>query len=153
MLTYLRFTRTEFRALESACRGRELSDRFFPRFKTFLVRALVGSHPELADRIAGFYTWQVGIVFEYLKEHRRAARGRRRGRGGPDGLTAAECDAVAQALAAVEAEDRFLTSYQHFLVRHFRDVAPGLAKKLARLDGRQIERLHEQVRRRRRRDG
>jgi hypothetical protein len=83
-----------------------------------------------------------------LKERRRAAGGRRRGM--PAGLTAAECDAVAEALAAVEAQDRFLSSYQHFLVRHFRQAAPGLAKKLSRLDGRQIERLHEQVRRRRR---
>jgi hypothetical protein len=150
MLTYLRFTRSEFRAIEDACRPRRLNDRFFPAFQAFLVRALAGSHPELADRIAGFYRWQVGIVFEYLKERRRAARGRGRRRGRPAGLTDAECDAVVQALAAVDAQDRFLSSYQHFLVRHFREAAPGLAKKLARLDGRQIERLHEQVRRRRR---
>jgi hypothetical protein len=155
MLTYLRFTRSEFQAIERACRGRQLSDRFFPGFKAFLVRALGGTHQELADRISGFYKWQVGIVFEYLRERRRGARlrGRGRQRDRPAGLTDAECDAVVRALAAVEAQDRFLSSYQHFLVRHFREVAPGLAKKLARLDGQQIERLHEQVRRRRRRDG
>jgi hypothetical protein len=153
MLTYLRFTHDEFRALEHACRSRRLNDRFFPAFKAFLVRSLAGTHPGLADRISGFYRWQVGIVFEYLKERRRAVRGRGKERDTPAGLTAAECDAVVRALAAVEAQDRFLSAYQHFLVRHFRQEAPGLAKKLARLDGSQIERLHEQVRRRRRRDG
>jgi hypothetical protein len=72
-VTYLRFTRQEYRAMAAACRSVPLSDDFFPRFKEFLVEALLDPWPALAQRIGRFRTYQVGILFEFLKGQRQAA--------------------------------------------------------------------------------
>jgi hypothetical protein len=152
MLTYLRFTRHELLALTQVCRPIRLSDDAFPSFRRLLLQALAAV-PDLAARIASFQRYQLGILFEGLKERRHAEaarRGRTPGRGAArPPLTAGECQAVSQACGAFVLHGRFLSSFQGFLVRHFHPASPGLAGKLARLSQLQVEWLYGQVRRRR----
>ena len=72
-MTYLRFSTKEYEAIAAACSSVLLSDDFFPAFRDFLVKALIGPFPDLARRIALFRTYQLGILFEYLKDQRAAA--------------------------------------------------------------------------------
>jgi hypothetical protein len=72
-MTYLRFSTKEYEAIAAACSSVPLSDDLFTRFKPFLVEALLDAFPALARRIALFHTYQLGILFEYLKVQRAAA--------------------------------------------------------------------------------
>jgi hypothetical protein len=147
MPTFLRFRREEFHAIARLCRPVHLRDAFFPAFKAFLVESLTDACPALADRIAGFHRYQLGILFEYLKE-RRHAEALAGGKPGDLGLTAAEHQAVARAAATLVVHHRFLSCFRDCLVRYFRfgQGSPELAEKLARLSDRQVEQLCEQVR-------
>ena len=86
MLTHLRFSRREFRAVSRACRSIPLTEGSFAAFQPSLVRALALVEPGLARRVAAFRSYQVSILFEHLKkrDEKRPA------------FTAAECEAVAR---------------------------------------------------------
>jgi hypothetical protein len=74
-VTYLRFSTKEYEAIAAACSSVLLSDDLFPAFRDFLFEALIGPFPDLARRIARFRTYQLGILFEYLKrQHTTSGR-------------------------------------------------------------------------------
>jgi hypothetical protein len=83
-VTYLRFSTKEYEAIAAACSSVLLSDDFFPAFKDFLFKALIGTFPDLAWRITRFRTYQLGILFEYLKGQHTPS-GRHPGAGPQEG--------------------------------------------------------------------
>jgi hypothetical protein len=143
MLTYLRFTRKEFQAIAQVCRPIELTEGSFRALQPFLVQSLQGLMPDLSNRIDGFRKYQVGILYQYLKE-RREAGGRWHA---PEwALSHEELQALAEACSGLTLQDRFLSYSKDFLVLHFRESSPPLAAKLARLSESQFKTLCERVR-------
>jgi hypothetical protein len=140
-LSYLRFTRQEYRAVALLCRPLDLGDDFFPHFKHFLIASLLETVPDLAKRIALFRTSQLRLLFDHL-------RGRKARAG--DLLTAAEFRALSRACNAGAHPHRFLHFYKDTLVRHFRQVRPSLARKLGRMSEDQFRELYGRVRKHRR---
>ncbi len=69
--TYLRFTPAEYRVIARACRTLPIADDAFPAFQQGLAEALGSVAPALADRVSRFHTYQVGILFEHLRERRQ----------------------------------------------------------------------------------
>ncbi len=139
-MTFLRFTRSDYRAIVRACRPLELCDDFFPAFRAFLAEALAGTSPTLAARINALQTYQVGIIYEYLRERREA-----NGRDAGGRLTSAEYRAVLEACRTLVLQPRFRSSLRQILAHHFRRSWPGLARKLGTFTDRQIERLYVRV--------
>jgi hypothetical protein len=141
-VTYLRFTGLEYRGIAAACRSVRLSDDFFPRFKYFLVEALFDSFPDLAQRIALFRTYQLGILFEYLKRQRAAAALRHGQATTPEAtqgnLTVEELQTIVRVSRPLWRPDGSPPSIGAFLVH-----------KLARFSDRQMKRLYQRVKERR----
>jgi hypothetical protein len=152
-VTYLRFTRPEYRAIAAACRSVPLSDDFFPRFKYFLVEALFDSFPDLAQRIALFRTCQLGILFEYLKDQRAAAALRQGQATTPEAtqghLTVEELQTIVRVSRPLWRPDGSPPSIGAFLVHLVGEVSPDLARKLACFSDRQMKRLFQRVKERR----
>jgi len=148
MKTYLRFTPAEYRALSRACRSIDLHDDFFPVFQHFLVSALRAHAPDLANRIANFRKYQIGIVFEHLKARRKAAdqaddsTGQRAPR---HALTPQERQKVSCAAGAYTLPAGFPHVFRDYLVQHFQETAPDLSRKLAYFSDRQMERLFTEL--------
>jgi hypothetical protein len=140
MRTYLRFTPREYRAISRTCRSIRLDDDHYPAFQSALVAALRVVQPDLARRVAAFRSYQVGILFEHLKS-RDDTR---------PTFTAEECRAVARACGSAVLPARFVAWFRDALVGHFREARPDLAEKLARLGERELARLCDRVRQRRR---
>jgi hypothetical protein len=152
---YLRFRPEEFQAIWRACAPIDLSDDFFAVFKYFLIESLSRQAAALAQRVAQLSRRELRILYEHLRERKKAGRPRRGrpGDGGPPGrgeLSAEEVEAVARVCRPFVFHQRFLGSFRAFLVRILGKTEPELARKLTRLSERQIERLYEQVKRRRR---
>jgi hypothetical protein len=139
MRTYLRFTQKEFRGICRACRSIRLTEGSFAAFQPSLVRALATAEPALARRIDSFRSYQVGILFEHLKEQD----------GTSPTFTAEECQAIARMCGSVVLAPRFIASFRDALVGHFRSPRPDLADKLARLSEQEVAQLCERVRQRR----
>jgi hypothetical protein len=146
-MTYLRFTPKEFRAVRLACRAMDLHKPFTGGFKLTLVQALLGSAPELAHRLTRLSRRQLELLYGHLQERRQRPAGHHRPAESEagDGLTAEEFQAVARACPPFVLQARFLPLFKRFLARHFGRAAPALARKLARLSDRQVERLYGQV--------
>jgi hypothetical protein len=117
------------------------------------VEGLLGPAPALAQRIGRFRTYQVGILFEFLKGQRQAAAlppGPATPPGAADGdLTVAELRAIAQASRLLWRPGGSPPSFADFRVHLVGEVAPALARKLARFSDRQTQRLFRQVQERR----
>jgi hypothetical protein len=148
MKTYLRFTPAEYHAISRACRSVTFHEDSFPRFKHFLVESLRETLPELARRIAGLHKYQIGIIFEHLREQRRAARPAAPADSKPGSahdLTPPEWQAVSLATRAYGLPDGFPDAFREFLVRHFRRTAPELSGKIARFSDPQVDRLYAEV--------
>jgi hypothetical protein len=139
MHTYLRFTRTEYGAICRACRSIPLSDDRFSTFQSSLVAALAAIQPDLARRIADFRSYQVGILFQYVKRQTETS----------PALTAVEYEAVARVYGSVLLPQQIVTSFQDALVGYFGKAWPQLSDKLARLSEQEVAQLYEQVSRRR----
>jgi len=151
MKTYLRFTPKEYEFIARVCRPIDLTDDFFPIFKYFLVESLKGVCPDLGARIARFRKHEVGIVYEHLRAERKAAGAKRQPSPRPEAvpepdLTAEEWVAVAHASRIFSLPEKFLHTFQEFLVQHFRRSLPELSRKLARFSERQMERLYTSLR-------
>jgi hypothetical protein len=138
MLTYLRFTWKEYRAIARACRSIPLTEGSYAAFQSSLVAALAGVQPELARRVAAFRPYQVGIVFQYLKERNQTSLA----------FTAQECEALARFCGSVELPPRFVASFRDALVGYLRGAWPELADKLARLSEQEVAQLYERARQR-----
>lgn len=143
MKTYLRFTRAEYQALALACGSLELTDRSFRRLKPFLVASLRDTMPALAQRLALFRSYQIGIIYQYFKDQKRATEGRRTPLR--RFLSAEEFRAIAEACRGLPLRGRFLSYSRCRLILHFREAAPPLAAKLGSLSERQFERLCQRV--------
>jgi hypothetical protein len=104
-----------------------------------LVAALAVVQPDLAQRIAAFRSYQVGILFQYLKGQT----------GTSPALTAVECEAVARVYGSVVLPHQFVASFRNALVGYFGKAWPQLADKLARLSQQEVAQLYEWVRQRR----
>ena len=149
MQTYLRFTRPEFKAIARACRPLELTEDSFRSLKPFLIAALQPTKPELAQRIASLRTFQIGIIYQYLKDRREAKPGLRR--PAEQAITHEEFGILEEAFRRIRLQTRFLSYARDVLVLQFRQDVPPLAAKLARLSEGQFERLCDRMQQRNRR--
>ena len=155
MQTYLRFTPQEFQAISQACRPLDLVGGVsLPAFQRFVAEALRGTRPALADRIARFRKYQVGILYEHLKEQRASGAGpagRAAEAKGPAGcdLTAEEWRALSQAGELFRLQGGPPSSFKGFVLQQLGAASPALAQKLARLSDYQIAKLYHQARARR----
>jgi hypothetical protein len=147
MQTYLRFARTDIQAIVGVCRPLELTEESFRTLKPFLVGALRDIQPELSQRIAGLRTFQIGILFKYLKERREAAASRRR--FPPEhSLNHEEFRVLSEAFRGIRLQARFLSYSRDLLVLQFREASPNLAAKLTCLSESQFERLCDHMQQR-----
>lgn len=144
MLTYLRFTPAEFQAIARVCRPLELTEQSFRTFKPFLVASLRGSEPALAERLGRMRSYQIGIIYQYVKE-RQGAAGAARSRPLRQLLSREDLREVAEACRALPLRDRFQSYARMRLVLHFREASPPLAAKLTGLSDSQFERLCRHV--------
>jgi hypothetical protein len=78
IVSYLRFTPEEFRAIQRTCDSVELSDDFFAVFKDFLVESLSELLPILAIRIARFRRPQLRLLYRFLRRQETSEVGKRR---------------------------------------------------------------------------
>jgi hypothetical protein len=76
-LSYLRFTPAEFQHISRVVQTIELSEDFFPVFKYFLVESLIEIAPELAGRLAQLNRAKLILLYNFLRERRKAARSNR----------------------------------------------------------------------------
>lgn len=139
-MSYLRLPRADFEAIVKLCRPVKLTEGFFPVFKFFLVEALADSSRELAARVAQLHGPSLRLLFNRLRDLLAEPPAETR-----HGLTPEESAAFAAACRALTARCRSLRHFREFLVLHFEEASPALAKKLARLSRRQFERLYGQV--------
>jgi hypothetical protein len=151
MQTYLRFTRTEYQAIARACRPLELTEESFRTIKPFLVQALRESLPELSARIATLRTFQIGIIFRYLKDRRERRPGGRCPRS-EQTINHEELGILSEAFRNIRLQARFLSYSKDLLVLRFRESSPTLAAKLTGLSDSQFERLCDQMQQRDRRN-
>jgi len=142
MSSYLRFSPDEYEAIARAYHLLPEAGSY-RAFRSLLAGALREGRPELAGRVAGFDTRQVGLLRAHLEG---------RAGPGPSGgeedaaacrLTWREWQAVARAGAVFCLLDGGLHGFKGFLLRQ---AGPPLAEKLARLDDAQIARLYIGVR-------
>jgi hypothetical protein len=147
-LSYLRFTPHDYRAIVYVCRYLDFIHEFLPHFKHYLVDTLALANPDLATRISKFRKSQASILFNHLKERKRAAQDGQVARGQahpPYPFTFEEIKAVQEASDVFMLNDGSLASFQDFLVHEFQTTSPALAQKLNRLTDKQIGRLYQQV--------
>jgi len=152
-MSYLRFSKPEYRAMAAACRSVVFTDDFFPAFRGFLAAALGDTQPDLARRIARFRRYQLGILFEHFKGQGAGPEGPPGPAREPEGgagcdLTGDELEAVAQASGSCWLPPRFRAA-RPFLVRRLGQAAPELSRKLAGLSDGQVEWLGQWVQERR----
>jgi hypothetical protein len=140
-LSHLRFTPAQYRAVCQLCRPLELDDDFFPDFKAFLVQALLGDLPELAQRIALLGPDQLRLLFHHVRSRKAVVK---------DCFTPEDFRALCRACHAAVRPHRFLHYYKETLTRHFQKTRPSLARKLERLSDEQFRELYERVRGRKR---
>jgi hypothetical protein len=140
-MSYLRFYPEEYRIISRLAQEIPLSGADLPALKHFLVAYLPLDRLDLTMRISRLDNRQMRLLYDHLKNESKDA-------AGTDGklvFTEEEMDTVAEACASVVSPTRFLRYFRASLVEHLRDVYPELARKIARLSGRQFERLYEQV--------
>ncbi len=150
MVTYVRFTPQEFRAISRVCASLNFSDDAFPAFKAFLTDSLGPGFPALASRISRLDDCQIGLIYEHLKGQRAPAaqpgRDRRAAAGGQGPHLAGEDrKALARAAAFLRLHDECLPSFKACLVRLVGESSPALASRLARLTDHEVEALCRQV--------
>jgi len=152
-LRYLRFTPDEYRAIVYVCRYMDFFDGFLPHLKHYLVDTLAQAYPDLATRISKFRRSPERILFNHLKERKRAAQDVQvaRGQAHPaDPFTFEEIKEVQEASDVFMLYDGSLASFQDFLVHQLQTTSSALAQKLNRLNDTQIGRLYRQVKERKR---
>jgi hypothetical protein len=74
-MSYLRFTRDDYRALCRLC-SPHLTHALHPRFfRRLLLSRLSAARPALAERVAGLEGHQLGILFDHLRRRHPAGTG------------------------------------------------------------------------------
>jgi hypothetical protein len=144
-LSYLRFTPADYQALARACRAYDLARLDLLTFRDLLAAAVAGRSPDLAARVGGFNSGQIFLLQQHLRSGEKG--------GARLALTAAEWRTLAEWCGSAPGSTRFVGVFHRLLVRQLRKAAPGLARKLEGLNAAQLERLYEQVQRRRRQGG
>jgi hypothetical protein len=149
IMSYLRFTPEDFRAIQKVCRSIKLSDDLFAVFKYFLVESLTNSRPGLSQRLGKLPARKIRILYDYLREQKpspvKKPMGFTKKAGQGCALTFGELQAVRKASGVFFLHDGALYSFQDYLVYAFQKTAPGLAAKLGHLNQQQIARLFREV--------
>ncbi len=148
-MSHVRFTPEEYRVLCRLCRDLDFRDRGLNGFRTALAERLRDGWPELADRVTRLRRSELQLVFEHMRTRAGQAASRREGDakevGRLGGLTFEEFRAVARAASRFLLYDGRPCAFRAFLIHHFKGQAMPLARKLERLNDRQIEELYERV--------
>ena len=144
-MSYLRFTPADYQTLARVCRNHNLARLDLLTFRDLLAAAVADRAPDLAARVGGFNSGQVFLLQQHLRAGEKG--------GARPALTAAEWRMLAEWCGSAPGPTRFVGVFHRLLVRQLRKAAPGLARKLEGLSAAQLERLYEQVQRRRRLGG
>ncbi len=142
-MSYLRLTPAEYRAVRRECLYLDLARASLTAFRRRLVGALSEASPALAGKVAGLKRSQLRLLLEHFQAPVEAPR------AGIPGLTSDEWAAFTEACVSYPLPVRFVGLFRHMLVDLFREVSPGLARKLEGLTGQQFEVLYDQATERR----
>jgi hypothetical protein len=141
-MSYLRFSPEEYRSLCRLCEQLPLGATGLTAFRHFLVAYMPLDQLELAKRIARPDDRPLRLLRKHLlgRSQTNALEG--------DKLpfTEEELELITQAIDFPRHPLRFLWLVRKSMVEHLSDHSPSLARKLARLSERQLERLYEHVR-------
>ena len=137
-MNHLRFSPADYRAVAAARSRLDLFGHDLPTFRLALALSLADHSPELAERIRRLTDPEARVLREHLQGEQRESAQRR---FGPD-----EWSALVLASRCLPLSARFARPLQKLLVRYFRDSAPGLARKVGRMNSAQFDRLLDQVR-------
>ena len=140
MAAFLRLTPEEYRAVAAAYPPLR-SARGYRALRTRLAGALREGRPDLARRVAGLSTRQVGLLRDHLEGRRSWVRPATQ-----ENLTWREWQEVAHAGDAFCLLDGGLGGFKDFLLRYLGESSSPLASKLARLEDTQVTRLYLAVR-------
>jgi hypothetical protein len=143
LVSYLRFTPSEYEAISRLNRSLSLNRYPLPAFRRLLIASLADTLPELARRVAGLRRQQIQLLYRHLQDRPRAER--------RHDLAPEEVGLVADAAGPLLFRARFARHLKRALVEHFGAVSPALATKLERLSLYRFEALCEQVQERVRR--
>ena len=137
-MSYLRFTPDEYRTIADVCHEHRLDQLSQPAFHRRLMETLRRLAPALADRIARLGRAKRTLLYWHFRTRTPVVRPRLT-------FTAQDLRLVAEACLTVPFRVRVVRPFKHVLVELFQEECPALARKLARLSGRQFEQLYEQV--------
>jgi hypothetical protein len=135
---FLRFRRPEYEAIAGVCRPHDLHALVPHTLKSLLLGALAPTHPALAQRLACFRLQQYQILLWHLRGPRPA---------GPDALTAAEVERLADAFGPLVRQARFAGPLKRAMVLGLLGEAPELAQRLHSLCPEDFQVLCQQLRR------
>lgn len=137
VVSYLRFSPVEYRALRQAC-GPVSPLHFRPRaLQRVLIASLQDTHPALATRISQLRIRQLSILCEHFRPRQPKVR---------HDLTLDEVGTLAEAFGPLLRNVRFSHLLQRPLVRQLLLGDPCLAAKLHHLSQEQFREVCEQVR-------
>jgi hypothetical protein len=138
VMDYVRFSRPHYEAIARVCRPLD-PDAFPPhKLRRFLVDALAGTHPVLADRIAALPLGGVLLLHRHLWGKGRPA--------GSCGLTDEEVRAVAERFGPLLLTSRFGQALRRSLAVELAERTPDLAVKLDAMSREEFVSLCERVR-------
>jgi hypothetical protein len=140
-MSYLRFTRDDYRALCRLCSPQRTHGLTLPAFKRLLLSSLSTARPSLAGRIAGLNGRQLGILFDHFSQPASADAAPGEGHA----FSGEELRVLAEVCEPCRGPGRFLAYLRASLAERLRDLSPPLARKVARLSDDQFERLYARV--------
>ena len=133
VLSYLRFTPTEYEAITRVRRRLDLRGFDARTLRLILSLSLMGDAPALAERVRGLRDAEMRLLRDHLRGE------------APPSFTAEELRTIAEACGAAPPLVRFAGPLQRVLVGRLRKASPRLARKLSRMSISQFVRVFEQA--------
>jgi hypothetical protein len=141
-MSHLRFSRDEYRTICKLCKQLRLDELSPLTVTTYLSTCLSERSPELASKLGKLNSREACILYDHLKSQRL-------GQAKPATFTKNELQAITVACEAFPLTSRFLHHLRRWLVPLLHQVFPALAKKVSGMRDRQLVKLHEYIRTRR----
>jgi hypothetical protein len=134
---HLRFSPDEYRLLAGLWHQLGLGGHPRTARRGLLTEALSGPSPDLAQRITRLTRSELGLLFDHFWEPPQPA-------AEPE-FTPEELRVVLEACVSPPSPVRFVHHFKGVLVELLQEAWPELSRKVARLNGRQFERLYERA--------
>jgi hypothetical protein len=151
-MSYLRLSRDDYRTVSRLCYQLDLAFHPRPAFRRLLVEALRGVDLDLAGRVARLGHAELKLLQDHFR-HRHCPVGTGNEVGAWDEFSPEEREFLAEACVSAPFPVRFVRPFKRLLVEMLHGAWPDLARKVARLSGRQFELLYERACRRKKGPG